>query len=42
VYGKLLVHENIVASAEGVMHGNMAIGAKSAFIAIVNEFWSWH
>jgi hypothetical protein len=40
--GKLLVHGNLVASVEGVVRGSMAIGAKSAFIAIVNECWSWH
>jgi hypothetical protein len=35
--GKLLVHGNLVASAKGVVCGSMAIGAKCAFIAIVNE-----
>jgi hypothetical protein len=37
VCGKLLVHGNIVANVEGVMHGSMVIGAKNAFITIINE-----
>jgi len=36
--GKLLVHGNLVASAEGVVRGCIAIGAKSAFSAIVNDY----